>query len=51
MDPTESAVCDCVGGEPGFTLDVENGLWVHGQCRRPTRMYLDAMFDRAVKER
>lgn len=51
MSPeTESAVCDCKSGETGFTLDVESGLWVHWQCRKPTRMYLDAMYERAVEE-
>lgn len=51
MDPTtESAVCDCTGGETGFTLDVDSGLWVHWKCRRPTQMYLDAMYRRAVEE-
>lgn len=51
MTPDEAAVCTCLGPYPmGFSYRAELDLWVHGECGRPTRLYLDTTYARLEAE-
>lgn len=48
----ESGVCTCRGADPqsGYRYDEGLDLWVHSPCGKPTRMYLDTLYQRALEE-
>lgn len=49
---SDSATCDCRGAPPqsGYRYDPDLDLWVHSTCGKPSRMYLDAIYQRALAE-
>ena len=47
---TESGTCDCRSGGGGYRYNPELDLWVHAECNRPTKQYLDAMYRLATGE-
>lgn len=47
----ESVVCTCTGGRgkpDAFGYSEDLGLWVHAECRKPKRLYLDTLVQRLL---
>lgn len=41
-------VCVCPSKGEGFTFEPDLGLWVHAECRKPARLYLDTLVQRLL---
>lgn len=45
------SVCPCIGAQsPGFSYDPPTGMWVHYDCRKPKRLYLQNMINQQTGE-
>lgn len=41
-------VCACPSVSEGFTFESELEMWVHAECRKPKRLYLDTLVQRLL---